>query len=55
MPAFSDLLRRVADYFRSHGAEIAQQNQQLKLAFAVSSRNPQPVSPWTHRRCARLA
>jgi uncharacterized protein len=34
MPAFSDLLRRVADYFRSHGAEIAEQNEQLKLAFA---------------------
>ncbi len=34
MPAFSDLLRRVADYHRSHGAEIAEQNQQLKLAFA---------------------
>ncbi|MGC1523327.1 MAG: thioredoxin domain-containing protein [Steroidobacteraceae bacterium] len=34
MPAFSDLLRRVADYYRSHGAEIAEQNEQLKLAFA---------------------
>jgi hypothetical protein len=34
MPAFSDLLRRVADYYRSHGAEIAAQNEQLKLAFA---------------------
>jgi uncharacterized protein YyaL (SSP411 family) len=33
MPAFSDLLRRVADYYRSHGAEIAEQNEQLKLAF----------------------
>src|SRR5271168_3635388 len=34
MPAFSDLLRRVADYYRNHGAEIAEQNEQLKLAFA---------------------
>lgn len=34
MPAFSDLLRRVARYFHGHGAEIAQQNRQLKLAFA---------------------
>jgi len=42
MPAFSDLLRRVADYFRSHGAEIAQQNQQLKLAFA--SLEPEPAA-----------
>jgi uncharacterized protein len=34
MPAFSDLLRRVAGYYRSHGAEIAEQNEQLKLAFS---------------------
>jgi uncharacterized protein len=34
MPAFSDLLRRVADYYGSHGAQIAEQNEQLKLAFA---------------------
>ena len=34
MPAFSDLLRRVAEYYHSHGAEIAAQNEQLKLAFA---------------------
>jgi len=42
MPAFSDLLRRVAQYFRSHGAEIAQQNQQLKLAFA--GLEPEPAA-----------
>src|SRR3984893_568342 len=35
MPAFGDLLRRVAEYYRDHGAEIARQNQQLKLAFAA--------------------
>src|ERR1700737_2947897 len=35
MPAFSDLLRRVAEYYRDHGREIAQQNQQLKLALAA--------------------
>jgi uncharacterized protein len=34
MPAFSDLLRRVADYYRGHTGEIAEQNQQLKLALA---------------------
>ncbi len=34
MPAFGDLLRRVAEYYHSHGAEIAAQNEQLKLAFA---------------------
>jgi uncharacterized protein YyaL (SSP411 family) len=33
MPAFGDLLRRVADYYRGHGAEIAAQSAQLKLAF----------------------
>jgi uncharacterized protein YyaL (SSP411 family) len=42
MPAFSDLLRRVAEYHRSHGTEIAQQNQQLKLALAGLA--PQPVA-----------
>src|SRR6185437_3057682 len=35
MPAFRDLLRRVAEYHRDHGADIARQNQQLKLAFAA--------------------
>jgi uncharacterized protein len=34
MPAFRDLLRRVAEYHRDHGAQIAQQSEQLKLAFA---------------------
>jgi uncharacterized protein len=42
MPAFSDLLRRVADYFHGHGAEIATQNEQLKLAFA--SLAPEPAA-----------
>src|ERR1700688_4404951 len=42
MPAFSDLLRRVAEYYRDHGAEIAQQNQQLKLAFASLAPEPAP-------------
>ena len=40
MPAFSDLLRRVADYYREHGAEIAKQNEQLKLAFAGLAPEP---------------
>jgi uncharacterized protein len=40
MPAFSDLLRRVADYYRSHGAEIARQNEQLTLAFAQLTGEP---------------
>jgi uncharacterized protein len=33
MPAFADLLRRVAEYFHGHVAEIAEQNAQLKLAL----------------------
>jgi uncharacterized protein len=41
MPAFSDLLQRVAAYYHSHGADIAQQKQQLKLAFA--GLEPQPA------------
>jgi len=33
MPGFGDLLRRVAEYFNGHAAEIRQQNAQLALAF----------------------
>jgi len=33
MPAFRDLLRRVAEYYRDQGAEIAAQNQQLQAAL----------------------
>ncbi len=42
MPAFGDLLRRVAEYFSRHGAEIAKQNEQLKLAFAALAPEPAP-------------
>jgi len=45
MPAFSDLLRRVAQYFHGHGAEIAQQNRQLRLAFA--GLEPEPAGAVT--------
>jgi uncharacterized protein YyaL (SSP411 family) len=34
MPAFSDILRRVAEYYAGHRGEIAAQNAQLKLALA---------------------
>jgi len=40
MPAFTDLLQRVAQYFREHGAEIAVQNQQLQQAFAAMAPAP---------------
>jgi uncharacterized protein len=33
MPAFIDLLRRVAEYYHGHSTEIAEQNSQLKLAL----------------------
>jgi uncharacterized protein YyaL (SSP411 family) len=33
MPAFSDLLRRVAEYYRDHRVEIAAQNAQLRLTL----------------------
>jgi uncharacterized protein len=35
MPAFREILRRVAEYYREHGGEIAAQNSQLKLALAA--------------------
>ncbi|HEY1314486.1 MAG TPA: thioredoxin domain-containing protein [Steroidobacteraceae bacterium] len=35
MPAFGDLLMRVAEYYRTHSAEIAQQNAQLRAAYAA--------------------
>src|SRR6202161_2240213 len=40
MPAFSDLLRRVAEYYQGHGTEIAGQNDQLKLAVAGLAPEP---------------
>ncbi len=33
MPAFRDILQRVAEYYNSHPAEIRQQNARLALAF----------------------
>ena len=33
MPGFADILRRVAEYFHGHTAEIRTQNEQLALAF----------------------
>ncbi|MEO7207882.1 MAG: thioredoxin domain-containing protein [Steroidobacteraceae bacterium] len=40
MPAFRDLLRRVAQYYREQGAAIAVQSQQLQAALAAML--PQP-------------
>src|SRR5580658_5325558 len=52
MPAFSDLLRRVAEYYRDQGPEIAKQNEQLKLAFA--SLAPEPAAGETVLNAAPL-
>ncbi len=41
MPSFRDILQRVADYFRTHPAEIAKQNAALTQAFA--DMQPTPV------------
>ena len=40
MPAFTDLLQRVSQYFAQHGADIAAQNQQLQQAFATMAPAP---------------
>jgi uncharacterized protein YyaL (SSP411 family) len=40
MPAFRDLLRRVAQYYREEGGEIAAQSQQLLAALAALVRRP---------------
>jgi uncharacterized protein len=40
LPAFREILRRVADYHRNHGADIAAQTEQLKAAFAHFSAAP---------------
>jgi uncharacterized protein len=42
LPAFSEILRRVAGYFDSHAAEIRQQNAQLALAFERLVPDPVP-------------
>lgn len=44
MPAFGDLLRRVAEYYHGHGAEIGKQNEQLQIALAELSTAPAPAS-----------
>jgi uncharacterized protein len=40
MPAFRDLLRRVAEYYRGQGEEIAVQNRELQAALAAMLPTP---------------
>jgi uncharacterized protein YyaL (SSP411 family) len=42
MPAFREILRRVAEYYRQHGGEIAAQDTQLEQALAALA--PQPAA-----------
>jgi uncharacterized protein len=42
MPAFRDLLRRVAGYYREQGQEIAAQNRELQAALAAMVPPPDP-------------
>jgi uncharacterized protein len=53
MPAFGEVLRRVAEYYREHGGEIAAQNEQLKSALAALS--PAPAAEGTQLEAAPLA
>jgi len=53
MPAFPELLQRVAQYYREHGGEIAAQNAQLQQAFAAMS--PAPASADLTLNAAPLA
>jgi uncharacterized protein YyaL (SSP411 family) len=57
MPAFPDLLQRVAQYYRTEGAEIAVQSQQLQAALAslVPQSNPRQVLDDTPLAVARAA
>jgi uncharacterized protein len=40
MPAFREILSRVAEYYREHGAEIAVQTEQLTVALAELAARP---------------
>jgi uncharacterized protein YyaL (SSP411 family) len=42
LPAFSEILKRVAEYYRDHGAEILAQTEHLKAAFSALSPPPAP-------------
>ena len=42
MPAFRDLLRRVAEYYHTQGGEIAAQSRELQAALAAIAPQPDP-------------
>jgi len=53
LPAFRELLLRVAQYYREHAAELRRQNEALMAAFAEL--NPAPASADTELTAAPLA
>jgi uncharacterized protein len=53
LPAFKDLLLRVAEFYRQHATELRKQNEALMAAFAEL--NPQPAGSETELTEAPLA
>ena len=53
LPAFRDVLLRVAQYYREHGAQLRSQNEALMAALAEL--NPPPAGPDTELTAAPLA
>ncbi|HEV3182457.1 MAG TPA: thioredoxin domain-containing protein [Steroidobacteraceae bacterium] len=53
LPAFKDILQRVAAYYRDHAAELKKQNEALMAAFAEL--NPPPAGPDSELTDAPLA
>ena len=53
LPAFKDVLLRVAEYYRAHAAELRKQNEALMAAFAEL--NPAPAAADTELTDAPLA
>jgi len=53
LPAFKDVLLRVAEYYREHAAELRTQNEALMAAFAEL--NPAPAAADTELTAAPLA
>jgi len=53
LPAFRDILQRVAAYYRDHSAELRKQNKALMAAFAELT--PKPTGPDTELTDAPLA
>jgi uncharacterized protein YyaL (SSP411 family) len=53
MPAFGDLVQRVAQYYRDHEPELRQQNEALMQVF--NEVNPPPADPATRLTAAPIA